>query len=119
MVEFILIGIFLSLTLLYASWILIYLRPKRKQKQVKYSPGLSIILPAHNEEEVIEDTLQSIVDADYPNKKEIIVLNDGSTDKTKEKVRKMIKLYLWVTFIGFILNFFASDGWSMLWENLG
>ena len=91
MIDLILIGIFLSLTFLYASWILIYFLPKRKQKKTKYFPKLSIILPAHNEEDVIEETIKSIVHANYPNEKEIILVNDGSTDDTKKIVKKITK----------------------------
>ncbi|MEM3088921.1 MAG: glycosyltransferase family 2 protein, partial [Candidatus Bathyarchaeia archaeon] len=48
-----------------------------------YTPLLSIIVPAHNEEETIEKTIQSLLEADYPNK-EIIIVDDGSTDRTYE-----------------------------------
>jgi cellulose synthase/poly-beta-1,6-N-acetylglucosamine synthase-like glycosyltransferase len=48
-----------------------------------YTPMLSIIVPAHNEEETIEKTIQSLLEADYPNK-EIIIVDDGSTDRTYE-----------------------------------
>jgi len=46
-------------------------------------PPLSIMIPAHNEEMVIEKTLRTILASDYTHAKlEIIVLNDGSTDAT-------------------------------------
>jgi len=89
MIEIILIGIFLSLSFIYASWILIYLLPKKNQRRKKYFPRLSIILPAHNEEDVIENTIKSILNSDYPNEKEIIVVNDGSTDRTRIIVKRM------------------------------
>jgi biofilm PGA synthesis N-glycosyltransferase PgaC len=44
-------------------------------------PTISIIVPAYNEEENIKRTLDSIIDSDYP-AKEIIVVDDGSTDST-------------------------------------
>ena len=45
-------------------------------------PSLSIMIPAHNEELVIERTLKTFLACDYPlSKLEIIVLNDGSTDQ--------------------------------------
>jgi cellulose synthase/poly-beta-1,6-N-acetylglucosamine synthase-like glycosyltransferase len=91
MIQIILIGIFLSLTFLYASWILIYLLPRRNRKGMKFSPNLSIILPTHNEEGIIDDTIKSVVNAEYPNKKEIIVVNDGSTDNTANIVKKLSK----------------------------
>ena len=52
---------------------------------------VSIIVPAHNEEEWIEDCLQSIMNLNYP-EFEVIVVNDGSTDKTFEKLDSMLKL---------------------------
>lgn len=48
----------------------------------EYSPTLSIIIPAHNEEKYIGSCIQSILSAEYQNKKEIIVINDGSKDGT-------------------------------------
>ena len=46
-------------------------------------PSISILIPAHNEEMVIEKTLKTLMASDYPKEKlEIIVLNDGSTDST-------------------------------------
>lgn len=44
-------------------------------------PLVTIIVPAYNEEYSIQKTLASIVESDYPNK-EIIVVDDGSTDST-------------------------------------
>ncbi|MDA4127917.1 MAG: glycosyltransferase [Thaumarchaeota archaeon] len=44
-------------------------------------PSLSIIVPAHNEEMVLGQTLESVLEADYPNK-QVIVVDDGSTDGT-------------------------------------
>ena len=44
-------------------------------------PVISIIVPAYNEEANIKRTLDSIIDSDYP-AKEIIVVDDGSTDLT-------------------------------------
>ena len=46
-------------------------------------PLISILIPAYNSERWVGQTLQSAVDQDYPNK-EIILVNDGSTDKTLE-----------------------------------
>jgi poly-beta-1,6-N-acetyl-D-glucosamine synthase len=56
--------------------------------QIYYRPFISIIVPAHNEGEVIERTLASIIASDYPKSRmEIIVANDGSTDDTANRVR--------------------------------
>lgn len=46
-------------------------------------PTVSILIPAHNEEVVIEDTLQAILNLHYPQDRlEVIVINDNSTDDT-------------------------------------
>ncbi len=42
---------------------------------------VSIVIPVYNGEETITECLQSVLDAEYP-KKEIIVVDDGSTDRT-------------------------------------
>ncbi len=56
----------------------------------KRFPKLSMILPAHNEGDVITTTLKHVLKADYPNK-EIIVIDDGSTDNTYEIVKGFAK----------------------------
>ena len=53
-------------------------------------PLISIIIPVKNEEENITNCVKSCIDSSYKNK-EIIVVNDASTDKTPsilERVRK-------------------------------
>jgi len=48
-------------------------------------PQLSIIIATHNSEELIEHCLKSITSQNYPREKfEIIVVDDGSTDKSVE-----------------------------------
>ncbi|MBI2651363.1 glycosyltransferase family 2 protein [Candidatus Woesearchaeota archaeon] len=52
-------------------------------------PKVSIILPAYNEESEIENSIVSLTSIDYPKELlEVIVVNDGSTDKTTEIVKK-------------------------------
>ena len=55
---------------------------------------VSIIVPTYNEEKVISDCLNSLLALDYPKDKyEIIVVNDGSTDKTVGIVNVFAKTY--------------------------
>ena len=50
---------------------------------------LSIIIPAFNEEKTIEDIIIRVKNIDLRGiEKEIIVVNDGSTDKTQEVLKK-------------------------------
>src|SRR2546428_3292246 len=46
-------------------------------------PSLSVLVPAYNEEKVIARTIEGLLETDYPDK-EIIVIDDGSKDKTLE-----------------------------------
>jgi glycosyltransferase involved in cell wall biosynthesis len=45
------------------------------------SPLVSILIPAYNAEKWIKPTIGSALSQDYPNK-EVILVNDGSTDQT-------------------------------------
>ena len=53
-------------------------------------PKISIIIPAHNEENYIKKTLHSIKQQTYQNY-EAIVVSNGCTDKTEEIVNKFCK----------------------------
>ena len=46
-------------------------------------PLISIVVPVKNEEDNIRNCVQSCINQSYP-KKEIIIVNDGSTDRTAE-----------------------------------
>lgn len=46
-----------------------------------YTPGVSIIAPAYNEEKTIVNNVRSLLAQDYPTF-EVVVVNDGSKDKT-------------------------------------
>lgn len=50
-------------------------------------PSISILVPAFNEEKVIARTIEGLLESDYPNK-EILVIDDGSKDKTLEIANK-------------------------------
>jgi cellulose synthase/poly-beta-1,6-N-acetylglucosamine synthase-like glycosyltransferase len=67
-------------------WIIWWYARKRLKIQpfekVKYPP-VSIIVPAHNEEKVIKSTIESLKELEYPAEKEIIIVNDGSNDRTE------------------------------------
>ncbi len=56
------------------------------------SPRVCILIPAHNEETVIQRTLDAMIKLEYPaDRLEILVINDGSSDRTGEIVEAMSK----------------------------
>ncbi|MBC7836279.1 glycosyltransferase [Acetobacteraceae bacterium] len=55
-------------------------------------PGISVVIPAYNEEENIAATIESVIRCSYP-KREIIVIDDGSTDGTAQQVHAVIEAY--------------------------
>jgi peptidoglycan-N-acetylglucosamine deacetylase len=46
-------------------------------------PSVTVLIPAHNEENVIEQTVTSVLASNLPNL-QVIVVNDGSADRTGE-----------------------------------
>jgi glycosyltransferase involved in cell wall biosynthesis len=55
---------------------------------------ISIIIPVYNEENHIEKVIRSVLKSNTFNfKKEIIVVDDGSTDKTQKILKKLQKRY--------------------------
>ena len=62
------------------------LRPHRpKQAAVK----LSILMPAYNEERTITDAIGQVLSADYPCDVELIVVDDGSSDRTPTLLERL------------------------------
>lgn len=51
-------------------------------------PLVTVLLPAYNHERYIEQSIRSVIAQDYPNI-ELIVLNDGSKDRTAEVIRSL------------------------------
>ncbi|MBE2188828.1 MAG: glycosyltransferase [Desulfobulbaceae bacterium] len=72
-----------------------------KSKQIQniklsqeFTPFVSVIVPSRNEENNIETCIHSLMETDYPiDKFEIIAVNDRSTDKTGEILRRLLQLY--------------------------
>jgi cellulose synthase/poly-beta-1,6-N-acetylglucosamine synthase-like glycosyltransferase len=57
-----------------------------------YNPLVSILVPAYNEEKVIARSLDSLLEVDYVDK-EIIVIDDGSKDRTSDIVSSYVRRY--------------------------
>jgi len=56
----------------------------RPQKSDGTLPPLSILVPARNEERSIGECVSSLLAQEYPGSLEVVVLDDGSTDRTRE-----------------------------------
>lgn len=56
------------------------------------NPRVSVVCISYNQEDYIEEALVSICSQTYPNL-EVIICDDASTDKTQEKILKIIEPY--------------------------
>lgn len=73
-------------------------RKRRPASLLHQMPMVSVIVPAFNESIVVANCVQSIIDAGYPNK-EIILVDDGSTDDTAAVMSAFAKEHAHVTFL--------------------
>ena len=74
-------------------------RKLQKYPQVineNYKPFVSVLIPAHDEECVIANTVQNILDMDYENF-EVIVIDDRSVDNTASVIKDLEQKYDKVT----------------------
>lgn len=55
------------------------------------TPPVTLLVPAHNEEKTICMAVKNLLDLDYP-ALELIVINDGSADKTLEVIKQEFRL---------------------------
>lgn len=64
-------------------WMLARLRPC-PWAAAPIAPGVSIVLAVHNGKVLLQRQIKHLLDLDYPNIKEIVIVSDGSTDGTAE-----------------------------------
>ena len=56
---------------------------------INHRPTVTVIVPCKNEEGAIEQTITAIVESDYPaDKLKVVVVDDGSTDRTYQIVKQ-------------------------------
>src|SRR5580698_6616940 len=55
------------------------------------APPITLVAPAHNEEKSIRVSIRTLLELDYPDL-EVIVVNDGSKDRTLEELHDEFKL---------------------------
>ncbi len=67
----------------------LYLNEYTFKSSKNYFPFVSIIVPVFNEARVIRDSINSLLKLNYSNY-EIVIVNDGSTDSTKEVAETLV-----------------------------
>ncbi|MEM4274217.1 MAG: glycosyltransferase family 2 protein, partial [Candidatus Caldarchaeum sp.] len=67
-----------------------YSREEKGVAGQTYFPPVSVIVPAYNEEKWIGHCIEALLENDYPSK-EIIVVDDGSTDRTYEIASRYVR----------------------------
>ena len=94
----------LLLSMIYLIQLLVALKRVRSQEKRKISEDymryadsqnllpISLIVPAHNEQENIVQNVKDLLNLDYP-EFEVIVVNDGSTDETHRRILEAFELY--------------------------
>jgi hyaluronan synthase len=81
-----------------------------KYIDIEYEPTVTLIVPAFNEEEIIEQTIEHTLASKYPKDKlEVLVVNDGSKDRTGEICQSYADRNL-ITFINFPENRGKREG---------
>lgn len=68
--------------------------PRKEQLNIEELewPMISILVPCYNEEDTVEETVRNLSGLSYP-KKEIILVNDGSRDRTPEILEQLSQQY--------------------------
>lgn len=88
-------------------------------KDAPMTPPITVIVPAHNEEAFIRVSIRNLLTLDYP-ELEIIVVNDGSQDRTLEelcdefRLRRVRAVYVPVTKCATVHSLYRSDVHSNL-----
>ena len=66
------------------------LRKPHAAASTGFNPRVAVLIPAYNEETVIVRTVRSVLNSDYRNL-HVLVIDDGSTDRTFEAAREAYK----------------------------
>lgn len=78
------LGIARALLLTTLAW---FQHRRRRAQPPSYTPSVCVIIPAYNEERVIETSVRRVLASDYPDIK-VIVADDGSKDGTSAVVTR-------------------------------
>jgi glycosyltransferase involved in cell wall biosynthesis len=105
MLDWILLSILGFFTLILLGYYLFTFTALARYKPTStgYAPALSVLIAARNELENIKVNLPLILDQDYPNF-EVVLINDGSYDGTKDFVEDLQKKYSNLKLVNVILD---------------
>ncbi len=91
-IDLIYIAFFTVMVFSSLLWLLVYISNRDevyKNVGAEDQKSVTFLVPAYNEENHIEDTIEALFNQNYPNDKvDIIAINDGSTDRTLERLKK-------------------------------
>lgn len=76
------------------------------------NPLVSIVIPAYNHANYLDEAIQSVLQQDYLNI-ELIVLDDGSTDDTREVLEKYGDAFRWETHKNMGQASTLNKGWQL------
>ncbi|MBU7036958.1 MAG: glycosyltransferase family 2 protein [Theionarchaea archaeon] len=80
--------LFLLIVVYDCYYFIIFLYQSFKAPAIEYSPRSSVIIPVYNNESTIGLCVQAVLDSDYL-LEEVIVVNDGSTDRTHDILQNL------------------------------
>ena len=72
---------------------------KKKTVTLTSYPSIAVLIPAHNEDVVIKDTLNAMVKLKYPGELIVYVLDDNSKDDTEAIVQEFSQLFSRIRYI--------------------
>ena len=70
----------------------------------KISDEISFVIPAYNCEKTIAESIYSIINGNYETKDEIIIVNDGSNDRTLKIVKNLQKKFPFIIIVNNLEN---------------
>lgn len=86
----------------FIIWLISKFSLNTNSKNQVFSPIISILISAYNEEKVIARRIENIANQEYePGKMELIIGSDSSTDGTNQIVKEFITKYNWIKFYEF------------------
>ena len=67
-------------------------RARARRNNAPYTPFVSVIIPAYNEQVGLVNTIKTLIASSYPHM-EVLIVNDGSTDRTEDVMLDFLRKY--------------------------